>query len=120
MSCIDINVIKELLLILMKEKLNDQAYYSVGVPVYVNTVVKEKMFFALDDSKWPQDEKNGKKCEYNDIRVNKVWGNYMCVTDLEWYHIKENWVVRDGSVDVSNLTSTEYKVYSAELKFNIE
>ena len=46
----------------------------------------------------------------------------MCVTDLKWYHIKDNWVVpsKESQIQrVETIVNTEYIEYELKLTINI-
>ena len=58
-----------------------------------------------------KDETNNKPCSDTDIRINKIWGNYMCVTDLKWYHIKSNWVEPSKESQIQRVSTTINTVY---------
>ena len=68
----------------------DEYNAIVTVPVYLTIVIDELV--PIEPPNNIEDKKNGRTCKTEDIRRNKIWGNYMCQTDLKWYHIKNNWL----------------------------
>lgn len=114
-SISDMDMVKEYVVNAIKTKLANVKYYNIEVPVYINITVTEDYDVSVEEIK----DSSNNKCSIENIRVNKIWGNYMCSTDFKWYHLESNWV-SPGTGDVESMTSTEYKNYYEGLVFNFD
>lgn len=112
---------KTLVLEKFKDELNGFTYFTYEVPTFLKIDVNEHFNLPANHAT-VKDETNNKPCSDTDIRINKIWGNYMCVTDLKWYHIKSNWVEpsKESQIQrVSTTINTEYINYYLGLTINI-
>lgn len=113
--------IKDIISQKIKDEFNGVEYYKQEVSTFINVKIKEH--FNKPQGEAVKDEKTNKPCDDSMIRVNRIWGNFMCWTDKKWYHIESNWVVPSKEKHIEYVytdVSAEYVRYESVLKFELQ